>query len=368
MTAVAAPTRARRWYEGLAVVSGAALAASGALVMFGALAWYWAEGTLGVDFRDDSLAAANALLDGRSPYPHFGYPPLTAFLAVPFAVTPFPRPLFTAMLLVCVPLSLWLLGVRDWRCYPTAFLWAPVVAAVQSGNVTLLLLVAGAACWRWRDQPAPAALAGGLGLAAKLISWPLAFWFAFTGRLKAAVGMVAVAVVVTVTLWGLIGFEGLGTYPRRLHELDAQFGSKSYTLRALAQEGGLSSGVGVTLTVALAALVLMGVVLYGRAGDDARSYACAMAAVVLASPIVWLHSFALLLAPVAVLRPRLSPLWFLPVALWLVSPGTGDALAWQTAATLVLASFVLVGALLPRSKGAPAFGGPPTAQRQGLTG
>jgi len=338
-----------------AAVSGAILAVCGALVMFGALAWYWADGMLGVDFRDDSLAAANALLDGRSPYPHFGYPPLTAFLAVPFAVTPFPRPLFAATLLLCVPLSLWLLGVRDWRCYPTALLWAPIVAAVQSGNVTLLLLVAGAACWRWRDQPARAALAGGLGLAAKLISWPLALWLAFTGRLRAAVGALTVALVVTLALWGLLGFEGLRTYPGRLHELDAEFASRSYTMRALAHDGGLSSGVGVALAVALAALVLTGVVLYGRAGDDARSYACAMAAGVLASPIVWLHSFALLLAPVAVLRPRLSPIWFLPVVLWLVSPGTGNALAWQTAATLALVSLVLVGLLVPRSsRRAPA--------------
>jgi len=32
--------------------------------------------------------------------------------------------------------------------------------------------------------------------------------------------------------------------------------------------------------------------------------------------IVWLHYFILLIVPIALARPRLSPLWFLPLALW----------------------------------------------------
>jgi hypothetical protein len=40
----------------------------------------------------------------------------------------------------------------------------------------------------------------------------------------------------------------------------------------------------------------------------------ALAAALAASPIVWVHYFLVLLVPLALTRPRLSPLWFLPFA------------------------------------------------------
>ena len=44
-------------------------------------------------------------------------------------------------MLAGIPASLWILGVRDWRCYGAAFLWGAAFHAVQTGNVTVPLLL-----------------------------------------------------------------------------------------------------------------------------------------------------------------------------------------------------------------------------------
>jgi hypothetical protein len=302
---------------------------------------------LAYDFRQTFLPAAESLLDGRSPYPEYGYPPLVAFLSVPFALVPSPELVLTALLIACVPLSMWLLGVRDWRCYIAVFLWVSVFNAVQTANVTLLLLLGASACWRWRDHAGRASLAGGLAVASKIVAWPLALWLAATRRLAAAALLFVVAAGVTLGLWATIGFSGLRSYPDSLDRLQEREGPNGYTLQALASEAGLSGPLSTALAAGVAVLVLAGVVFYARRGDDPRSFACAMTAVIVASPIVWLHSFALLVAPIAVLRPRLTWVWLLPAALWFVSPGTGNGAPWQTALTLGVAAVVVVEALRP---------------------
>ena len=47
-----------------------------------------------------------------------------------------------------------------------------------------------------------------------------------------------------------------------------------------------------------------------------RSFALAIAAALVLSPIVWLDYFALAALPLALARPRLSAIWFLPIATW----------------------------------------------------
>ena len=58
---------------------------------------------LAYDFRQTFLPAAEALFDGRSPYPEYGYPPLVAFLSVPFALLPSAEVLLTGLPSRCVP-------------------------------------------------------------------------------------------------------------------------------------------------------------------------------------------------------------------------------------------------------------------------
>jgi Glycosyltransferase family 87 len=329
-----------------AVLSGVALVAL-LVIPLQKLVWAARDDILAYDFKQAFLPAAEAILDGRSPYPELGYPPLVAFLSVPFAVAPATELLVTVAVAACVPASLWLLGVRDWRCYVAAFLWISVFNAVQTVNVTLPILLAASACWRWRDLAPVTSVAGGLAVAVKIIAWPLAFWLAVTHRVRAAAGVLVVAVVVTTALWATLGFSGLVGYPDSLGRLEGEQSGRGYTLQALVDDAGIAHVFGALSAVGCLLLALLGVALYARRGDDARSFACAAVAVIVASPIIWLHSFALLLAPVALLRPRLSAVWFLPAVLALVSPGTGNGAPWQTAATIAVAALVVVLVLLP---------------------
>ena len=47
------------------------------------------------------------------------------------------------------------------------------------------------------------------------------------------------------------------------------------------------------------------------------------------SPIVWLHYFVLLYIPIAIVRPRLSWLWALPLAFWVCRGQSIDGALWE---------------------------------------
>jgi hypothetical protein len=326
--------------------SGVALVAL-LLVPLQKLAWAFEEDTLAYDFKQAFLPAAERLLDGDSPYPGLGYPPLVAFVSAPFALLPSPELLAAVAVAACLPASLWLLGLRDWRCYVAAFLWIATFNAIQTANVTLPLLLAASACWRWRDRTSVTSVAGSLAIAAKLIAWPLAVWLAATRRWTAAVGTLVVAAGVTLALWAVVGFSGFTAFPASLDRLQSVQGDRGYTFQALALDAGLPEELGLLAALAVLVGVLVLVVVYAQHGDDTRSFACAVVAIVVASPIIWLHSFVLLVAPVALLRPRLSPVWFVPAVLALVSPGTGNGAPWQTLATMGAAALVVIAVLIP---------------------
>ena len=110
-------------------------------------------------------------------------------------------------------------------------------------------------------------------------------------------------------------------------------------MKALAVDLRLGETMGGLLMATLAIATLIACVALGRRGDDRRSFSLAVFAAVIASPIVWLHSFALLLAPVALGRQRFSGIWLLPALLWVAS-GTGNGEPWQTALVLVVAAVI----------------------------
>ena len=304
------------------------------------------KGDLGLDFDRYMLPAARLVASGASPYPGYGYPPLVAFALVPFTWLPGPNIVYCVLLIACVPLSLRLLGVTDWRCYGIVFLWTPVLTGVQSGNVTIPLLLGAAICWHARTRWKTTAIAGGLTVAAKLLSWPLVVWLAATRRFRAAIGAVVLAAVVSVVLWSVLGFSSMVDYPARLSAAGRGSSPESYTVKVLLQDLGVGAAPARLAMAFVAAAVLAGVVWFGWRGDDRRSFALAGLAMIVASPIVWMHSFVLLLIPVAVMRPRLSAAWLLPVA-FLIGAGTGNGAPWQTAGVLALSVLTVALALLP---------------------
>jgi alpha-1,2-mannosyltransferase len=330
-------------------------------IMLGAVALSADAGLLAWDVRFAYLPAAEALLDGESPYPAlddpiledqkgYVYPPQLLLALVP--LTPVPvgvaSALVAALLLALVALTLRVLEVRDVRCYAAAFLWVPSLSGVLLGNISIPLAFAVAVAWRYRDEVWPPAWALGLAVSAKLLMWPLLVWMVVTRRLRATLYALALGASVTLVAWAIIGFDGLSGYPDLLERLSEIQAERSYSIVGMAATAGLGDVVGQALTLLVGGALLAGCVVYARRGDDQRSFTCAVAATLALSPIVWLHYLVVLLVPVAIARPRFSALWLLPVLLW-VSPRPGYAEGVATFAPAIAAAIV-VGVLLARPR------------------
>jgi hypothetical protein len=325
-------------------------------LMLGAvvIAYMASHDQLAVDFRLAFLPAAHAIMNGVSPYPSpveqlfatgqaYVYPPFAALVLVPFTAIPvtLAAALITTAMIVTVPAILAVVGVRDWRCYGAALLWAPVAAAVQTANLTLALALLAALLWRYRDS-ARAALPGGISLASKIFLWPLTVWLVATGRGKQALATLGVAVVLVVLSWAAIGFADIGNYATLVHRLSDYQDDQALTAYALGLELGLPDPAAKLLWLLLGVVSLGGCFAYGRRGDDRASFTAGIGAALLLSPIIWLHYLVLLLVPLALSRPCFGPLWLMPVLLWLVPASAGERGAWQTALTVGVTLLLLV--------------------------
>jgi hypothetical protein len=317
------------------------------------------QDALAFDFHHAYLPAGRAVLDGLSPYPAvseaalaprtaFVYPPLTAFLAAPFAVFP---PLLADILVSllaigCVLVILRVLGVRDWRCYTIAFLWLPTYAAIQTANVTLLIALGLALIWHYRGRAVVLSFLVGFLIALKLFLWPLLLWLVATRRYRAAGGGAVAAVALVLVPWAVIGFSGLTQYPELLGTLSRLQRTVGYTVAALL-EPAVPWRIAQIVGFAVGLAVLIAAVAAGRR-DDRKSLTLTIAALLLLSPIVSLHYFVCLLAVVALNAPRFGPIWVLPLLFW-ISPQVENGAEWQTGAALIVATAVFVLALVSRS-------------------
>jgi len=323
------------------------------------LALYYAIGPVAfgdrqvVDFHTNYYYAAEAIRAGESFYSadsYYVYSPLVAIVTVPWTLlhVGLASSIFQIVLVATFIGTLAVLGVRDWRCYGLAFLWPPVTDAVSSGNVTIFLGLAAALAWRFRDRPRAAGASVGISIAAKFFLWPLTIWLAATRRVAATVWSVVIALVALLVSWATVDFRGLTEYPDLVQRLSERMDERGYTLYALGLEGGLSSGVARALWLALAVALVVATVAMGRRGDDRRAYVLALTAAIAVSPIVWLHYFALLLVIVAVVQPRLGPMWFIGLPLQVfVTTGNSNGSTTQTVAVLVAAAATVALALRP---------------------
>lgn len=333
-----------------------------------AAALYYAWGNVlapGVrnDFGQAYYQAAEAVLDGEEIYPgdDFGftagvvleyvYPPLTAIVLTPFtllSVEP-AMALFSLLLMATVVATLFVLGVRDWRCFGLAFLSQPVTESIQIGNVTVVLALAAALVWRFRDRPRAGGASLGVALATKLLLWPVLVWSLATRRLRLAAWAAGAGAVVVLASWSVIGFKQIWEYPGVLQRLGELMDGRSYTVYALGLDLGLPDAVARVSWMLLGVGVLASVVLVARRGDERRAFILAIAAVLACSPIVWIHYFTLLLVVVALAEPTLGPIWFVGLGMQLVvSTGVENGSTFQTAAVLLLAALTVALALRPR--------------------
>ena len=302
--------------------------------------------------------ASHLALHGHSPFAvgdvsalshndQFVYPPITAVLITPFAALPDEagRVLVLLFTLACVPLALRLLGVRDWRCYGIAVLTAPVLNAVSLGTLSSVLLLGVAAAWHYRDRRHVAAVATAVTAVAKLFVWPLFVWLLATRRLRTALEAALVALALLIGGWAAIGFSGLTSYPHLLHGLSQVEAVQSFSLVGLLR---LHGGVATAFTAFLALTVVVAVLLAARGTDgDGRSLAVAAAGAILATPVLWLHYLVLLFVPIALARPRLSTLWFAPLAFWVTPLAHSDGSVWRTCFALAIGAAIVLRAVVP---------------------
>lgn len=335
-------------------------------------------------FRGSSLGdweifrgAARSVLHGRSPYPvadpaalvhndRFVYPPITALLVSPLAVLPdlAGRVLVLLLALACVLVALRLLDVRDWRCYGLALLTAPVLDTVSLGALSSAMLLGIAAAWRYRDRPYVAAPVVALTAVAKLFAWPLFVWLLATRRLRTAAAAAAAAFVLLVGGWAAIGFAGLHGYLHLLRVLSRVEAVQSYSLVGLFR---LEGGAATALTVLLSIAVVVAVVLAARGPNgDRRALTVAVAGALIATPVLWLHYLVLLFVPIALARPRLSALWFAPLAFWVSPIAHSNGSVWRTCFVLAVAALIVLRSLAPAASAAVARRPGPAASRRAL--
>jgi alpha-1,2-mannosyltransferase len=320
------------------------------------------------DFRGFWLAA-QSIATGHSPYPaasavavsrslpinYFVYPPPIGLLLVPFGQLPFSvaAALFTLILLGAVGASLWLLGVRDWRCYGAVYGCIPVLLSLRLGAINPLLLLGLAAAWRWRNRPFVVGGTVAAVVVAKLFLWPLAVWLLVTRRFKAAAIAVGEGLLVTGISWWAIGFDGLHQYPHLLSTLSNAEGVISYSLLGLGYDLGASVHFASLLPWAAAAVAAAALLELGRRrADDRVVFIAAVAAALVATPILWLHYLTLLLVPLAIVRPRFNALWAAPLVLWATSKPAAYGDLWRV--VLVLSVLGLFVAACARARPEPA--------------
>jgi hypothetical protein len=283
-----------------------------------------------------------------TPYSAFIYPPLVADLLIPVAGLPYLAAALVFMIgsLLAIPLALWLLGVRDWRCYGTVFLWIPVIHGLDIGSLTPLLVLAVAAAWRFRDSVKTSSLAIASAVVTKVFLWPLVAWQAGRGARWSYKSSAFSLIALTVLPWATIGFAGFLSYPRLLDN-EAGFWDRSYSLSALATAVGLPGGLTrlAVLALALAGCALTVIAQRRHRIDEREALALVILIAIACSPVSWLHYSSLLIVSVAVLSPRLSVAWLIPLACWITPHEGANGVIWRILVMLgvdVLTTAVLI--------------------------
>lgn len=297
---------------------------------------------VGFDFEGTLWDPANAIRHGQSPYPpptvsavEVGnpalYPPLLMLGVLPLTWLPWPLGVgvWVLVLVAAVAGSLAALGVRDLRVYLLALLALPVVNGLVLGNATLVLLLPVALAWRWRDRWAWTGAAVGVALAAKLFLWPLAFWLLGTRRYRALAVALATAAGAVLLPWAAIGFDGLRSYPHLLRAAEDVYAGHSYSLATALAALGVDAGMASRALVSLGFLAALGVAAVARRSPELAAFSLAVLVAVLASPIVWPYYYALLVVPLAVLRPAPALAWLLLASFYVTQELPRPLLGWD---------------------------------------
>lgn len=307
--------------------------------------------SLAVDFHYELYPHAKQMLSGGNPLPTAGFepliggnpvwPPLALAVASPLTFLPLSAAevVIAVLGLVLFAAALVVVGVRDWRVFGVCALWPHVAGEMRVSHLTPALALLAALAWRNRDRSAAPGVAVGAAIALKLLLWPLVVWLFAMKRKAAAVLAVALG---AASFASILPYTGLGEYASALERVSRYFDQDAYTIY------GLLSQLGVPDVPARLSQVVVGaalLILVWRL----RSFSLAIAAALALSPIVWLDYFALALVPLAIVRPRFSMIWLLPLLTW-GAPGTGLGVGTPFQIARVLVVFAVLLGLAARAE------------------
>jgi alpha-1,2-mannosyltransferase len=269
---------------------------------------------------------------------NFVYPPPLAALFAPISLIPYPvaAVVFIVGSGVLLGVALRILGVRDWRCYGAVLLGVPVQQGLALGTLSPLLAVLLAVVWRYRDRTAIAAPAVALLVISKLFLWPVAILFLVTRRFRTLAAAVAISLAAAVATSLPLGVAVFSDYPRLVHAVSNLEATSSISLYSFAASLGLSSVQSTVASFAVGGLLVAEAFRCARR-DESRAFRILVVAALALSPIVWGHYLVVLVVPLALWRPRFSPVWL--ALSW--AAGTGfvfgrDVFLAATAFALVL--------------------------------
>lgn len=342
------------------------------VVTVAVLGWTYDSSTFLSDFHGDLYNAGSAILAGHDPYrvsflAHLAalasagghpsttfavpvYPAPDLLASTPLAALPYHPAAITFTLLEIAALcgGLWLLGVRDWRCYGAAFLSWPVVHTLRLGQVNGLLVLASAVAWRWRPRALVSGCAVAAAVVAKVFLWPLGLFLLFTRRWRALAVAVVVGMTATLAAWALLGFDGLTSYPQMLSDLSRVEGTAGVSLASLTSAAGLGRGAGTALSLVIT-LALIGLAWRSlRLRDGERgAFGLLVVAALTSSSLVWPHYMTLLFIPIALLSPRLGPLWLVPLIGYLAPVELTGGDVWNIVPYLTMELIVVLALCRP---------------------
>jgi hypothetical protein len=238
--------------------------------------------------------------------------------------------------------TLRVLEVRDWRVYGAAVLCPAVFSGWTLGNITPVLGLCVALVWRYRDRTLVVGALTALAVSLKLFLWPLGLWLLATRRFAALRDALAIGLLLNALAWLSVGIGQIGRYGRLLHALAITEERRGYSVMTFMLRVGTSRQAAYATAAAASVALASYCVLAGRRGRELTALTIALGISLLATPIVQLHYFALLLIPFALAAPRLTLAWALPLAMWACSSPKHP---WQIALALTLgASMVAVAA------------------------
>jgi len=296
-----------------------------------------------LDFRYAYWSGGHRVLTGASPYlwtasqfrrgVAFVYPALSAVMFAPTTLLSRSEGavIFTLVSACVAPATLALLRVRDWRVYAVTLVWLPVCAGWLTANESLFMALGLAGVWRWRERPAVAGFLTAAMISLKPIMWPLVIWLLVTRRWRASVQTLAWGVLLNLAAWSVVGFSQIGSY---LHAVsaDTQAGwREGFGIPALLGYLGAGRTEGIAVMIIVTAALLVALLHSGLVRrNEVHALTLTVTLAIVSSPLLWSHYLALLLVPMALLRPRLHWLWLLPVPMWICPPDVRAQL-WQVA-------------------------------------